>query len=298
MLHESTIGLCKVYKGAAKVVEVKDVKTQAQTQTEAEEKKRDLMAHLNHIASQFKALHVPGKPIVLANVWDIPSAQTVASLSSCKAVASASWAVAKAAGTEDNDLTFEQNIEAARKIGKIAQQYNKPFTCDLQDGYRERLEEAVQQVIEAGAVGINLEDVNAVDGKQYSQEEAVSRIKRALAAAKKAGVDDFVVNARCDTLVKGGELDNVLQRGKAYLAAGATTVFVWGAARGVRTEEVVRMVEAFGGRLNVSMKLVDGLNVQELSEIGVARISIGPALLRMVLASISEKAGEILKAGL
>ncbi|KAJ9650313.1 hypothetical protein H2198_010379 [Neophaeococcomyces mojaviensis] len=252
------------------------------------------MDPLNESAKTFQALHKPGKPIVLANVWDIPSAHAVASLPSCKAVASASWAVAKAAGTEDDDLTLEQNLEAARKIGKIARQYNKPFTCDLQDGYQERLEEAIEKVIEAGAVGINLEDVNAADRKQYSQDEAVSRVKRALAAAKKAGVDNFVVNARCDTLLKGGDLDEVISRGKAYLAAGATTVFVWGGARGTSKEEVVRMVKEFDGRLNVSMRLVNGLNVQELSEIGVARISVGPQLLRMLMASLAEKADSIL----
>lgn len=251
---------------------------------------------LNFLAKSFRALHRPGRPLVLANVYDILSAKAVAPMSSCHAVATASYSVAMAAGIEDDDLSLEQNIAAARLIGKMAEEYNKPLTVDLQDGYGTDLEEAVRQVIEAGAAGINLEDCDKVSKTMYPPDEAASRVRRAMDVAVKSGVPDFVVNARCDTLVMGGQLDEAIARGRKYLAAGATTVFVWGGGkRGVSRAEVEEMVKAFDGRLNVSLKWdKTGLTVAQLAEIGVARISVGPTLTFFAMAEYQRRAKELL----
>jgi 2-methylisocitrate lyase-like PEP mutase family enzyme len=247
------------------------------------------------MATTLRQLSRPGRPLVLANVYDVLSAQAVAPLPSCHAVATASYAVAMAAATSDDDLTLDQNVAAARQIGKVAAQHGKPFTVDLQDGYGDKLEDAVRQVIDAGAVGVNLEDYDKDAKKMYSKEEAASRVKRAMAAATEAGLPEFVVNARCDVLVQGGQLDEVIERGTAYLGAGATTVFVWGGSkRGVARAEVERMVREFDGRLNVSLKWTGGLSVRELAEIGVARISVGPAITFFAMAEYEKKARELL----
>ena len=232
---------------------------------------------LNSVAKSFKALHKPGNPVILTNAWSIPSANLVASLSQTKALASASFAVAREAGLEDVELTFEENIAAITEIAKIGASKNLPVTCDFQDGYGDRLEEGIRKLIEIGVVGVNLED-HMARGEAYTIEQAVSRIKRVLETAKAQGVPDFVVNARTDVLLHGGNLEEAIERGKAFLAAGATTVFVWGARRGVHDDEVVRLVEALGGMLNVSWK-VGGLNVKQLKDMGVARVSIGPKLM-------------------
>jgi len=130
----------------------------------------------------------------------------------------------------------------------------------------------------------------------YPVEEATSRVQRALKAATDSGVPDFVVNARCDALIRGGTLDEVIERGKKYLEAGATTVFVWGGSkRGVSGAEVKRLVKEFDGRLNVSLKWTGGLTVAELAEIGVARISVGPAIQFFAIAEFAKKAEELLK---
>jgi 2-methylisocitrate lyase-like PEP mutase family enzyme len=253
---------------------------------------------LNQLARTLKALHEPGKPLVLANVYDILSAEAVGSLQSCKALATASYAVARAWGTEDDDMTLETNLNAVAGIGKVAMKLKKPLTVDLQDAYGTELEDAIRGVIERGAVGINLEDCDKATSKMYPADEAANRVKQALAIAKKVGVPDFVVNARCDTLVHGGEMDEVIARGKKYLAAGATTLFVWGGSgRGVSRAEVVRMVKEFDGRLNVSMRMgsPDALMVPELAKIGVARISVGPAIQFMAMDYYAQKADELLK---
>ncbi|OAL25452.1 hypothetical protein AYO22_04771 [Fonsecaea multimorphosa] len=181
-------------------------------------------------AQTFRALHRPGHPLVLANVYDVLSAQAVAPLPTCHAVATASYAVALAAGTSDDNLTLDQNLAAARLIGKVAAEHHKPLTVDLQDGYGDRLEEAVRRaIVDAGAVGVNLEDYDRSNDRFYSADEAAERVKAAVAVGMAQGLRDFVVNARCDALVHGGGgIDEVIERGQRYLAAGATTVFVWG----------------------------------------------------------------------
>ncbi|ETI26037.1 hypothetical protein G647_02814 [Cladophialophora carrionii CBS 160.54] len=255
-------------------------------------------ANLSETAKTFRDLHRPGRPLVLANVYDILSAKTVAGLPSCHALATASYSVALAAGTTDDELTLDQNIAAARQIGKVAAAHGKPLTVDLQDGYGDRLADAVRQVIAAGAVGINLEDYDREAKTFYSVDEAAARVRTAVQVAGDApgaGLRDFVVNARCDTLVQGGELAEVIERGKRYLDAGATSVFVWGGRqRGVSRAEVERLVAAFDGRLSVSFKWEEGLTVAELAAIGVARISVGPAIMFFAMAEYERRARHLL----
>jgi 2-methylisocitrate lyase-like PEP mutase family enzyme len=249
------------------------------------------------LAGTLKAFHKPGDPLVLANVYDILSARTVASLSSSKVLATASYSVAAAHGTTDEDLDLDTNLSAIPGIAVVAREFNKPLTVDIQDGYGDSLEKAIATLIDFGVVGVNLEDCDK-NNKLYSPETAVERIKRTLAVAKSKHVSDFVVNARCDVLVQGGELDEVLDRGKRYLAAGATTVFVWGgSSRGVSRKEVETMVREFNGRLNVLLSgKPGGLTTPQIKELGVARISVGPTLQIKAMETLKQEAEKILTA--
>lgn len=248
----------------------------------------------NTIAQQFKALHKPQEPLILANVYDGVSAKIVASLPQSKAIATASYAVAEAAGTSDDKLSRDELLRAARNIANSVQTFQKPLTVDARDGYGEQLTSTVKELVEIGVVGINLEDFDNDAKELYSESEAVDRVREALEAAKSSGVPDFVINARCDALLHGGSLEEVISRGRAYLAAGATTVFVWGgrARGGITRDEVVKLVEAFDGRLNVS-KLKDGLSPATLATIGVARISVGPGLQLAASERMKEFAQEL-----
>jgi len=258
------------------------------------------MPGLNDLARTLKALHKPGKPLILANVYDILSAQTVAALPSCRALATASYGVARANGTEDDDMTLETNLLAVRGIAKVARDFKKPLTVDIQDAYGTRLEESIHRLVDMDVVGVNLEDCDKETQKMYSEQEAVDRVRRALAAANESGVPDFVVNARCDALLHGGDMDEVCRRGQRYLEAGATCVFVWGGSkRGVSRAEVERMVKEFKGRLNVSGLLTakDALTVSELSKIGVARISVGPQIQFLAMEEFAKQAEKLLTSG-
>jgi 2-methylisocitrate lyase-like PEP mutase family enzyme len=251
----------------------------------------------NKSAEALKSLHKrPNRPLVLTNVYDILSARAVAELPSSEAIATASYAIARAAGTADDDLTLDINLAAVQGIAAVSRELNKPLTVDIQDGYGSQLEDAISKLLDLGVAGVNLEDCDKDTHELYDLETAVSRIRRVLDVARKRSVPDFVVNARCDVLVYGGELEKVLERGKRYLEAGATSVFVWGGSkRGVSKAEVEEMVKAFGGRLNVSLKMgTDGLTIKELADIGVARISVGPALQFVAMKAFLSEAEKLL----
>lgn len=256
----------------------------------------------NDLAKHFKSLHAPGNPIILTNVWDAISAAAVAELPETRALATASYAVAVAAGLEDEELTLEVNAAAAAAVAKVAKKFGKPLTVDFQDGYGDRLEEGIKKLVQLGAVGVNLEDFSRETNALYPVEEAVARVKTVLRVAAEAGVPDFVVNGRTDALVVGESVEEAIKRGNAYLEAGATTAFVWGGrVRGGTTrEEVEQLVKGLGGRLNVSLVRVKpgGLTVKELREIGgvgVARISVGPQLMMRTVGAVAEEAGKVLR---
>ncbi|KAF2121532.1 PEP phosphonomutase-like protein [Lophiotrema nucula] len=262
---------------------------------------KSTMPSQNDLAQTLKALHIPGEPIILTNVWDAITARTIAQLPETKALATASYAVAQAAGVEDQELDLETNLRAIRAIAKVAKEFGKPLTADFQDGFGERLEEGIREVIRAGVVGINLEDFGREVGEKgelYSVEVAQDRIRRAMKIAEEEGVPDFVINARTDALVVGHDIQEAIKRGKAYLEAGASNVFIWGGRErgGTTGKEVEEASQALGGRLNVSMVRImpGGLGLQDLKEIGVARISVGPQLMMKTQGFIAEEAKKIL----
>lgn len=273
---------------------------------------------VNKHAQALKAMHIPKAPIVFTNIWDTWSLRAVLSLNErhpkpIKAVATASWAIAAAAGCKDEELTFEQNIAAIRAVAPLCQQAGLPLSSDLQDGYGTRIEHVVTAAVQAGVSGANIEDSipsagygKGISGSLYPVDEQVLRLKTALDAAAKAGCPDFVLNARCDVfclddpdLDDGERLEEAISRGKAYLQLGATTVFYWGGPRGGLTKNHLRtLVNELDGRVAVLLAAYPGSpTVSELAEIGVARISIGPALYRVATSAVQEAASKILCEG-
>ena len=255
------------------------------------------------LAEDFRALHVPGRPLLLTNVWDPPTAALALRHPETKAIATASFAVAAVAGLEDDELTFEENLGAIRKIAKQLVKDGKassiPFTVDMQDGYGARLEEGIESVIEMGVVGINLEDSSSSEGglKLVDADEHVQRIRIVMKTAAAKGVPNFVVNARTDCVLLGGTIDEAIDRGKKYLDAGATTVFVWGGMkRGLRDAEVVQLVKGLEGRLNVIYRksMPGALSVKDIGKLGVARISMGPGLWRESMKTVEQEISRIL----
>ncbi|POR33774.1 Uncharacterized protein TPAR_06037 [Tolypocladium paradoxum] len=276
------------------------------------------MASVNSAAKALKALHVPKSPIVFANIWDVASLNTVLSLNDgdkmpVTAVATASWAVAAAVGSKDEELTFEQNLEAISKLAPLCHKANLPLSSDLQDGYGSRIEQVVAAAVKAGVSGANIEDGipsagygTGISGSLYPVDEQVRRLKTALQAAEAAGCPDFVLNARCDVFcLEDPSLDDdtrvreAITRGKAFLGVGATTVFYWGGPRGGLTKANLQtLVKELDGRVAVLLGAYPGNpTVAELAELGVARISIGPTLYRAAMGAVQKAALSILTDG-
>ena len=255
-------------------------------------------------ATAFKALHIPSTPVLLANVYDDASARVVASLPGCRALASASYALALSIGKTDETLTLDDNVALVRPIAVVARDAGLPLTVDMQDGYagpveqdnhRHQLRAAFELIItELGAVGANLEDSwheGAGGGKMtmMDEEEAVSRIAAVRQVAVDVGVPDFVLNARSDSLLAGGTLDESIRRGKRYLKAGATTVFIfWPRTVEMAAKDVQRVVDELGGMVNISCPLGKGLTTADLARMGAARVSVGPQLY-LAAAAVREK---------
>ncbi|KAK0622297.1 PEP phosphonomutase-like protein [Immersiella caudata] len=219
--------------------------------------------HLNDTALSFKALHKPGNPLILANVYDTSSALALSAHPQCRALATTSYAIAAANGLRDQDLTLDNHVPLLAPIAAVAQKIGKPLTIDLQDGYGDRLEEAIRAVIALGAVGVNLEDSDHVTGEMMGLDTAVERVKRAAQAAKAEGVPDFV--------------------GKEYLKAGATTVYVFpGPAKNIDDKGVEKAVKELDGMVNFAVRVIgvgpEDLTSKDLARLGFARISVGPQL--------------------
>lgn len=247
-----------------------------------------IMQHQNTLAQRLRAACQPRDPLILTNVYDASTAANVAANPSTKALATTSYAIAETEGYSDNELPLELNIARIKLISSVAAKSDLPLTVDLQDGYGD-VKDAVGQAIAAGAVGCNLEDTADRGSRMRTTDEAVKRISEAMKAAEEAGIPDFVVNARTDVLGHGGSIEDAIERGKAYLAAGATTVFIWGGLqdRGVSRYEVIEIVKALCGMVNVRLKLAPGyLTPTELGSLGVARMSIGPDLYLRAMESV------------
>lgn len=241
-----------------------------------------------HRAESFRRLHQPGSPLVLVNVWDAASARLVVS-NGAAAVATSSGAMAWAAGHQDGrGEAIEGIYDSVARI--CAAVDDVAVTVDIESGFGTtpaQVAGAVRKVVEAGAVGINLEDrvlpASTTAEPLFDLAAQQVRIRAARAAADALGVA-LVVNARVDVYLAevGVPQDRfrvAAQRGAAYLSAGADCVFVPGVRDG---ETIGRLVEAVGGPLNV-LAVPGTPTVAELAALGVARVSLGSWPFRAVL---------------
>ncbi|KAK4177138.1 phosphoenolpyruvate phosphomutase-domain-containing protein [Triangularia setosa] len=255
-------------------------------------------------ATLFKSLHrTPNQPLLLANAYDATSARIIGSLPGCKALATASYALALSIGKTDETLTLQDNLSLCRPIAAVAHQFNLPLTVDIQDGYASsghlgKLGSVIEKVIlELGAVGVNLEDSwhESTTGEMIPEDEAIERINTVIQTAKDLGVQDFVVNARSDTFLMGGTLEESIRRGKRYLEeAGAETVFIfWPRNREMEKADVQKVIDELGGRVNVSCRLGGDMTTGELGMMGAARVSVGPQVFLVAAEAIKKAAGVV-----
>ena len=250
------------------------------------------------LAQRLRALHVPGEPLVLVNVWDVAGARVVAA-AGARAIATASYAISASLGVPDGEgMGLADNLAV---VGRVAAAVRVPVTADLERGYGRTPDDvaaSVTALLGTGAVGCNLEDSlvglgEAGEGTGLRDvADQVERLRAARAAGDRAGVP-LVINARTDGMGRGGSVDEAVARGSAYLEAGADCVFVVGS---VSLADVRRLADAFEGRLNVLGR--PGMaTITELAAARVCRISIGSSGIGITHGALHRAAGQLLTRG-
>ncbi|WP_449062359.1 isocitrate lyase/PEP mutase family protein [Planomonospora algeriensis] len=258
------------------------------------------MTNLRDKADRFHSLHTrDGRPLVLANAWDVAGALLVEE-AGAEAVATTSAGVAWSLGAPDGDRLDRDR--ALDLIARIAAAVRVPVTADIESGFGEKpeaLAETVRAVIEAGAVGVNIEDT-VRDGAAPSLRpvgEQAARITAARAAADAAGVPLYI-NARVDVYLRGSgdpqtRLAATLERAAAYRDAGASGIFVIGAPD---PDTIAALVKGVGLPLNVPGG-PGAPSVGELAALGVARVSAGADLAAAAYGLVRRAARELYESG-
>ncbi len=243
-------------------------------------------------AEQFRALHIPGKPFVLFNIWDAGSAKAVTA-GGAKAVATGSWAVANANGFLDGEhISLGFVIDNLRRIvdGTCL-----PVSIDLESGYGDTPQlvgETIGKAIDAGAIGCNLEDSFPANSKLRETADQCGRIRFARQIADAANFH-FFINVRTDVFLQASaECHNesmvvqAIERAHAYADAGADGLFAPGLAN---IGLIARLAKESALPLNI---MVDDATppICVLADHGVARVSHGPRPYVMTMKTLEEAA--------
>jgi 2-methylisocitrate lyase-like PEP mutase family enzyme len=235
-------------------------------------------------AQRLRKLHAGPRILILANAWDVISARMVED-AGFPAVASTSAGVAAVLGYPDGQrIAMSEMLEF---VGRMARAVSVPLSADMEAGYATtpaEMAEMAREVVAAGIVGLNLEDVTGDDESSQVeiglQAEKIAAVREASAAA---GVS-LVINARTDVyLMPVGpaetRFERTVERLRAYRKAGADCVF----APGIRDAETIgKLVQAMDAPMNILLQ-PGSPSVAELEKLGVARASIGSGTMRAAL---------------
>jgi len=249
-------------------------------------------------AEAFRAMHDRSRILVLPNAWDAMSARVIEE-AGARAIATTSAGVAFSVGYPDGEAISRDEMIAA--IARIARVVTVPVSADIESGFAHdarEVAETVRRVIDAGAVGINLEDqVHGGAPSLYDLDAAVQRVRAAREAADSSGVP-IVINARTDVyLLAIGDadtrFDHAVRRANAYRKAGADCLFIPALTR---RADIERIVPALEGPLN--LLAFPGIPaIPELERLGVARLSVGTRLALGAMSSLQRTVRELLTAG-
>lgn len=238
----------------------------------------------------FKALHIPGDPLILVNIWDAGSARAVAA-AGAKAIATGSFGVAGAQGRADGeDFPLADVFENLARILSVT---DLPVTIDMEAGYGAdpaAVGTSVARAKAAGAAGINMEDRLPGRSDLLAMADAAARYRAAAATG-------IFVNARCDTFrgqdaVQDGDalVAAMLERARVYADAGAGSLFV----PFLLDPKCIAAI-CNGSPLPVNiLRGKGGPTHRELADLGVARISHGHQPWAAAMAWLTAQAKQVL----
>ncbi len=240
--------------------------------------------------AEFRALHIPGDPLILVNIWDAGSAKAVAA-AGAKAIATGSFGVAGAQGRADGeDFPLADVFENLDRILAVT---DLPVTIDMEAGYGAdpaAVGASVARAVAAGAAGINMED-------RLPGQADLLPIAAAAARFRAATATGIFVNARCDTFrgqdpAQDGDalVAATLERARAYADAGAGSLFV----PFLLDPKCIGAI-CDGSPLPVNiLRGKGGPTHQALAALGVARISHGHQPWAAAMAWLTAQAGQVL----
>ncbi|GAA4377107.1 isocitrate lyase/PEP mutase family protein [Agromyces bauzanensis] len=241
-------------------------------------------------AAELRHLHDAPELLQVVNVWDVVSARAIAALPETRAIATASHSIAATFGYPDGEqIPVDLMLDM---VGRIASAVDVPVSADLEAGYGDP-GETVRRAIGLGIAGANLEDELKPLG------EAVAAVEAAMAAADAEGVP-LALNARTDAFLRGRDrpratnIADAVERGRAYLEAGATCVFVPG---NFGEDVIAELVAGIGDRRVSLIGLPDIPAPARLRELGVARLSYGPYTQRVMLGALQDLASDLYGGG-
>ncbi|MGH8041327.1 MAG: isocitrate lyase/PEP mutase family protein [Rudaea sp.] len=249
-------------------------------------------------AQAFRAMHDRSRILLLPNAWDAVSARLFAQ-AGFTAIATTSGGVAWSLGYADGEHAPREEIIAA--TARIARSVELPVSADIEAGFGARpaaVADTVRAIVDAGAVGINLEDSAPGSHHLRDPEDAAARIDAARKAASATGVD-IVINARIDTYLQGqgdddtARLQDTLRRARVYLAAGADCVYPIGLSDAPTIAAIVKAVNA---PINVGAR--PGMpSLDELARLGVARVSTATRFAALAWSAVADAASALRASG-
>lgn len=235
--------------------------------------------------------------MVLPNAWDVPSARVFED-EGFPAVATSSAGMLVSLGYPDGEVIPRGEFMSA--VARLARVLSVPLSVDVVGGFGNTpggVAKSVKAVIDAGAIGINIEDFAHATKKLLPVEKQMARLK-ALFRLRDRGKVPFVVNARTDALRFGSgddesKLEEAIRRSEAYRDAGADCVYPMGLTDSV---SIARFVKALDFPTNVMVRR--GLpSVPELKQLGISRVSFGPSASYAAMGLLRRASREVREAG-
>jgi 2-methylisocitrate lyase-like PEP mutase family enzyme len=245
--------------------------------------------NLDVAARRLRDLHQIGRPLLLVNVWDAGGARAVVAAGS-PVVATSSVAMAAARGGSDSN---RDRGAAFAQLKQITAAVDVPVTADLEGGYDLQAGDLVDALIDAGAVGCNIEDTDHETGDRLlPAEERAVYLSAIREASDRRGVG-IVLNARIDAIIRhpdrdpAAAMDEVLHRARLYLEAGADCVYPISLRDPSLVAQVVKELDC-PVNVNASEPLTS------LAEAGAARVSLGGGVHNWMMGELQRRAERLL----
>ena len=245
-------------------------------------------------ADAFRALHSPGRPLLMPNPWDAGSARLLASLGFA-ALATTSGGFAATLGRRDGSVTRQQALDHAAALVAAV---DVPVSADLENGFGSDPADVARTAAgarDAGLAGFSIEDATGhSQGPIHAFDHAVERVAAAAELAHAPGHPRLVLTARAENHLHGrDDLTDTVARLRAFEAAGADVVFAPGLTA---VDDIAAVIAAVS--IPVSVLLMrGGPSVPELAALGVSRISTGSALAWVGYDAVVAAAQELRDAG-